>query len=236
MAEKRDFCVLERTLKESAAEYAYRCIRYNIMSIAIPPEEVLNEEQLAALLGVSRTPVHEAMRKLQDERLVDIAPRAATVVSKINIALINEAVFVRNCIEPEVITLASKNVSQENLIAMQKNLDEQQCLLGSEDLPEIIRMDNEFHKLVYIAAGKTNTYEMVKKMCVHLDRVRYLFHSISNEKIERLSYEDHCQVFNMVTYGIALDMGIGSFIERHICRFRVMIPTMKQKFPNYFTF
>ena len=96
--------VNKRCPEETNSDYAYRLIRRNIMNLYLKPGAVLNEAELSDQLGMSRTPIREALILLKNEGLVDIMPQRGSRVSHISLSLVREGYFMRrilgNCRRP----------------------------------------------------------------------------------------------------------------------------------------
>ena len=82
--------VNKRCPEETNSDYAYRLIRRNIMNLYLKPGAVLNEAELSDQLGMSRTPIREALILLKNEGLVDIMPQRGSRVSHISLSLVRE--------------------------------------------------------------------------------------------------------------------------------------------------
>lgn len=170
---KTNDCGIEKSLTENHRQYVYRVLKDEILSWKLAPGEVLNDMQISTRLGVSRTPVREALFSLKEDHLVSVYARNKTVVSLIDWQLITEGKFVRTSLETLVATELCGNLTRETIgelsenLALQRNLVEGGC--GNRSFYEL---DNEFHRILYRAVNKDETYKMVRRMCYQVDRVR----------------------------------------------------------------
>ena len=114
------FEIVPRLPQEKHSRYAYRNIRQNNMECRLKPGALINEAALAAAMGISRTPVHEAILRLHTEKLVDVIPRKESRVSFINLSLVNEGIFLRCAYEPELVRSLAGNIGGEYLRRMRK--------------------------------------------------------------------------------------------------------------------
>ena len=158
---------------ENSRQYVYRVLKDDILNWKYAPGEVINDLAISERLGVSRTPVREALFSLKTDHLVSIFARNKTVVSLIDWQLIMEGKFVRTSLETLIATdLCGKLTDQvigelsENL-ALQRNLVE-----GGRGLHSFFELDNDFHRIIFHAAKKDETYKAVRRMCYQVDRVR----------------------------------------------------------------
>src|SRR3954463_484758 len=108
----------DRASGGSARDQVYAALREAIVSTELEPGRRLSENELAALLGVSRTPVREPPPRLRDERLVAIVPQLGTFVTLISTASVADAAFVREALETSAIRLAAERAKANSLEAI----------------------------------------------------------------------------------------------------------------------
>lgn len=221
---------------ESYSEYAYRAIRDSIMKFDLAPGMPINEADIAEALKVSRTPVHEALARLRDENLVDIQPRKESRVTKIDLVLVNDGIFMRSCVEPELIDTLKGNIAAPIMHRMLKNINRQrEILLGENARSEFNDADDEFHQLLYLAANRENLYPQVRAIVTHFDRVRYLARLNTDfAEVDAHSYQEHREIFGAVAYRAELMMSAHELVRRHITRFQNYIDELTDKFRDYF--
>ena len=176
--------ILPKESKESNRDYALRIIRENIINLELQPGSMISEQDIANELSISRTPVHEALQELARTKIIDILPQRGSLVSKINMELIEEAVFMRATIEAAVTELACKNASEEDIVKLEENVNLQEFYLAKNNLEKIMELDNAFHLMMYEITNKLQCHFMVKTMNIHYDRIRELhLHAFNPERI-----------------------------------------------------
>ncbi len=221
--------LLDRRSGENARSYATRVLRHNIIALEMRPGSAINEKDIAALLGVSRTPVREAIMELRRVGLVEVQPQSGSYVTKIDYNIIEESRFLRLAVESAVMKLLCEQISAENLQALKANLLEQETCNQKEDAVRFLRLDNDFHELIFKAAGKSWSYGIIKDQMVHFDRLRAL--SISALDPEGL-LKDHQDLVYAIERG---DGEMGEFlIARHLSRHHIQREELQKKFPQYF--
>ena len=225
-----------RSQDESYSEFAYRVIRDWIMKFKLTPGTPINESEVADALHVSRTPVHEALARLKEEKLVDIQPRKESRVSRIDMVLVNDGIFIRSCVEPELIQTLQGNIAAPIMHRMLRNINLQRQLLQSGDPEDIFNdVDDEFHMLLYLAANRENLYNQIRRMVAHYNRVRYLARSIGNfEEIDERSYQDHREIFSAVAYRTPMSVKTRELIRNHITQFHSRMDEMMDLYNDYF--
>jgi DNA-binding GntR family transcriptional regulator len=129
---------------ESLADKAYHAIRGLIVSLDLAPGAVIDERALIERLGIGRTPVREALRRLAQERLVEVYPRRGMFVTGVDIRELARLSEVRAVLEPEAARLAAERATE----ADRAELDE---LLGELDVAgdALIDLDERIHRAVY---------------------------------------------------------------------------------------
>jgi DNA-binding GntR family transcriptional regulator len=132
----------------SLAEQAYLFVRDRLVMLDIKPGEPINEEWLGGSLGMGRTPIREALKRLEAERLVVAYPRRGTFATDVNISDLAHISEVRRTLEPVATAAAAEratDVDRERLTALREQLNAEQPA-GNTDL---LRIDLELHRAVY---------------------------------------------------------------------------------------
>jgi DNA-binding GntR family transcriptional regulator len=164
----------ERLGGGTAREHAYAVLREAIVSGELAPGRQLSENELAERLGVSRTPVREALVRLRDERLVAIVPQLGTFVTFISPEAVADAAFVRDALECNAIRLATERASDADLTALRSNLDEQDRAEADADADAFDSLDESLHRLLCELSGHEIAWRLSRRVNGHLDRVRRL--------------------------------------------------------------
>lgn len=166
--------ILPVARRRSAAELAYDGLRDALISLALPPGTVLARGALAARLGVSQTPVREALIRLQEEGLIDVVPHSATRVALIDLAHAREAQFLRLSIELEIVRRLARDRSPALAAELRAELARMRTLLEAGDQAGFAAADEAFHTALYAAAGVPGLRDLVRLRSGHLDRLRRL--------------------------------------------------------------
>ncbi|WP_084583856.1 GntR family transcriptional regulator [Sphingomonas azotifigens] len=145
-----------------AADTAYRIIRNDILSGALAPGEQIREEELAEACGVSRTPVREALRRLEAERLIRRAAQRSFVAALSN-EEVEEAFILRGMLEGHAAARAAERITQEDLEQLFASVAACARLARSADLDvdSFLLHNREFHATVLRAAGSERLSELL---------------------------------------------------------------------------
>ncbi|NOZ70759.1 MAG: GntR family transcriptional regulator, partial [Chloroflexi bacterium] len=127
-------------------DIAYERIKEAIRMGELRPGQPLAETKLSKLLGISRTPVREALQMLVQEGLVQSIPGQAVTVAAPSIHAVMDAIHVRWLLEPEVVRLAARSISSEQLGILQDTLKELNDAVASDDRAAWSAADNVFHE------------------------------------------------------------------------------------------
>ncbi|MFF7701021.1 GntR family transcriptional regulator [Streptomyces lydicus] len=136
----------------SLAERAYRAIRDRLVMLEIRPGAPINEDQLAQSLGVGRTPVREALKRLQYERLITTYPRRGTFATDVNITDLAHISEVRLELEPLAAAQAARRATaadRATLTAVRRELESGDS--RRRDADELMRLDLQVHRAIYAA-------------------------------------------------------------------------------------
>ncbi len=158
----------------STGDQVYAALRSAIVSAELEPGRRLSENELAELLGVSRTPVREALARLRDERLVAIVPQLGTFVTLISPAAVEDAAFVREALECAAIRRTTERVTDAGLTELQANLAAQERAEEQGDAEAFDTLDEALHRLLAELSGHEIIWYLARRANGHLDRIRGL--------------------------------------------------------------
>ncbi|AMK09983.1 DNA-binding GntR family transcriptional regulator [Pseudodesulfovibrio indicus] len=150
MNEGKEF-VLEQPLPLRKQVFNY--LRDNILSRSFTPDTRIVEAQIAAKLGVSRTPVREALHLLEQEGFIESIPRVGYKVVQLDEKELDEVIEIRRVNESLACTLAVRNYSEETLAAFRKNIVATRKSMKQEDSDQFLRCDEQFHEILAMASG-----------------------------------------------------------------------------------
>ncbi|WP_129336268.1 GntR family transcriptional regulator [Cellulomonas endophytica] len=156
----------------------YEAIRGRILRLELAPGALLSENELAAELGVSRTPVRESLILLVQEGLVQVFPKIGTVVARVDPRRVADAQFLREAVELAALADVPADPDPAAVAALRENLVRQREAEG--DLEGFFRLDEEFHQGLLHLSGHGGTWAPVAAAKGHLDRARRLgLHEVS---------------------------------------------------------
>jgi DNA-binding GntR family transcriptional regulator/NAD(P)-dependent dehydrogenase (short-subunit alcohol dehydrogenase family) len=152
----------------------YDALRASIVSLQRTPGQRLSEAELARELGVSRTPVREAIIQLRTDGLVEVTPQAGSFVSKISLRSVREAQFAREALECAAVREAARRIDGAAIAELRQNIASQRAAQTSADLEEFYRLDEAFHRKIVATSGYAGIADLLDRSRAHLNRVRRL--------------------------------------------------------------
>lgn len=171
----------ERLPRETGREYALRTIKENIIRLELAPGSMVSEKDLAAEMGLSRTPVREALIELAKGRIVEIYPQKGSAVAKIDYNLVEEARFMRGILEDAVVQLVSVSAGEEDMRRLEESVKLQEFYYENKDSHKLLELDDQFHYILFQTAKKSQVYELMQNITIHFDRVRNMSLSVVKE-------------------------------------------------------
>jgi DNA-binding GntR family transcriptional regulator len=158
----------------AAWEHVYTALREAIIAVELEPGQQLSENDLALQIGVSRTPIREALVRLRDDRLVEIVPQLGTFVTRISPSAVADAQFVRESLECAAVRLATKAADKEAVERLATTLRRQHETHASGDLDRFYVFDDEFHRAICDLSGRRVAWSLSQRASGHLNRIRRL--------------------------------------------------------------
>lgn len=151
----------------SLADRAYEAIRDRLVMLEIRPGDPLNDDRLAAELGTGRTPVREALKRLEGDRLVVAYPRRGTFATAVDITDLANLSEVRLNLEPLAARSAARNAGSVDRAELSRLGERIAALDPAGDPRELLRADVEVHRALYRATGNPH----LEDVCVRLDNL-----------------------------------------------------------------
>ncbi|WP_343314989.1 GntR family transcriptional regulator [Brucella sp. BE17] len=183
----------------TTATVIYRELHTSIVSMQLTPGTPLNEKALTEQFGVSRTPVREAIIRLVEDGLVDVFPQSGTFVARIPVALIPEAVIIRQALEGATTERAATSATSGDIDLLDEILARQSFFAERQNLGSFHEADDAFHEAIASIAHHPGIWQFLKPVKVQIDRARRMTvpalgrmtQVIAEHKIIRNAIESH---------------------------------------------
>jgi len=179
-----DLDVPVRQEAESYADYAYRVLCDELIVLEIKPGEPLNDDVISRRLGVGRTPIREAMKRLESDHLVVAYPRRGTFAAGVDITDLAEISEIRQLLEPAASARAARMASprtRQELRAFAREVE--QLLDGRRAQRDLMRLDMKVHRSIYRATGSRHLEDVL----IRYDNLATRIWSLVLEKLPPVS-------------------------------------------------
>lgn len=170
-------------------DVVFQTLRNAILKGELKPGERLMEIQLAQRLGVSRTPVREALRKLELEGLVIMIPRRGAIVADITVQDLNDVLEVREALEELAVKKACDFATDEHLKALKQAANDFKRCAESEDLLGCVEADMQFHEIIYEATNNKRLQQMLLNLREQM--YRYRMEYMKDKRMYKLLIDEH---------------------------------------------
>lgn len=182
-------------------DVVFNTLRKAILSGQLKPGERLMEVHLANKLGVSRTPIREAIRKLELEGLVVMIPRKGAEVAKITEKSLKDVLEVRRALDALIAELACERITDEQLemlkLAGEEFAKSTKSIRGiPADTAAIARADVHFHDIIMEATGNARLTSLVNNLAEQMYRYRFVY--LMDEEIHPKLVKEHEEIYDAI--------------------------------------
>ena len=180
-------------------DVVFNTLRHAILKGELEPGERLMEISLAQKLGVSRTPIREAIRKLELEGLVVMVPRKGAEVADITEKDLRDVLEVRTALEELSIELAIRNMDEEQLDNLKKANEAFARNSEGDDLIKIAESDVAFHEHIYMATGNKRLIQIINNLREQM--YRYRLEYIKDKTTHERLVQEHNRIIDAMQLG-----------------------------------
>lgn len=177
-------------------DVVFNTLRQAILKGELAPGERLMEIQLAERLGVSRTPIREAIRKLELEGLVLMIPRKGAEVAKISEKSLRDVLEVRRSLEELAIELACKRMTDEDIAELESKQEEFKAAIAKGKVMEIAETDEAYHDVIYKGTCNDRLVQMINNLREQM--YRYRLEYIKDEEKRQILLLEHESILKAV--------------------------------------
>lgn len=182
-------------------DVVFENIRSAILEGTLKPGERLMEIKLADQLGVSRTPVREAIRKLELEGLVIMLPRRGAFVANMNKRDLIELLEVRTGLEGLAAYFAAGRISENGIMKLEKSIEELEVAVKNNNITEMLRVDEEFHNIIFEGSGNNRLKSIMNSLWETVYRFRLKYMSDYSSAVNIV--DEHRKILDAIKKGKA---------------------------------
>lgn len=159
----------------------------------------LMEVQLAEQLGVSRTPIREAIRKLELEGLVVMLPRKGAYVANMSFKDLIDVLEIRASLEGLAASLASERLRDEDIVELERVAKEFERSVRETDIDNVLKKDVEFHEKIFLMANNKKLYHLITSLWEQVHRFRVTY--VSNYEASLSLVDEHNRILEAIKSG-----------------------------------
>jgi DNA-binding GntR family transcriptional regulator len=152
----------------------YLSLKNAILSLSYQPGQIMRKRDICERLGISRSPVSEAVTRLAAEGLVDVVPQAGTFVARFSMDEIREGAFLREALELAAVERVAKTITEDQIKQLRRNLRVQQALVDDLDVQGFYEFDGEMHNMILGFTNYRRLAAMAETSWLQVNRARQL--------------------------------------------------------------
>lgn len=217
----------------SAREQAYQTIRSRIITMELKPGDELNDHELAQELGISRTPMREALIMLNIAHMVTIKPQSGTYVAPIDLKLMEMEQFARFTLEKEILNHIRGRLTGEQEAMYRLLIEQYRVLEESADADQrenrMLELDNAFHRRAFELCGMEEHFDHMLSTFQHIERLRKF--SLQTDENKSVC-EAHTRILEAVLHGTEAD--VSRALSDHLHRYKISVEQARAAHPDYF--
>jgi DNA-binding GntR family transcriptional regulator len=189
---------IDPQLLTSLRDHVHRALRTAILSGRFAPDERLNERQLAEQMGVSTTPIKEALRQLEAEGLVETLSRRGVIV-RFNVDWAEETILARAALESMIAHLAAKRLDPDTRRMLEQTIERMQVATDGGGVDDLIGLNETFHDQIHLASQCRYLAKMIERQRFYDASIRRIIHLDPDECAKAL--EEHRSIAQAIIGG-----------------------------------
>jgi DNA-binding GntR family transcriptional regulator len=188
--------VLDR--KKPLGNQIYSILWEKIITTELYPLTEISEIVLANQINVSRTPVRDALKKLENEGLITTIPQVKSIVSKINLEEVKETLELRATLEVKIVGKLSSSISKKQISILKKINTDIEKNLKIKNFKKIFFLDNLFHKTLAYNVKMPKSWQVIEKISSQISRIRNIAYKYKgNDNFgPKITIKDHKEIIN----------------------------------------
>lgn len=208
----------------------YTSLRSYIIDLKIRPGEIVSIKDISLAWNVGRSPVRDALIRLEKEGLITSLPQRGTMISRINLHRVSEERFIRESLEEKTVTIFVKQHTQEDIETLRKWLNKQKESVQSHDCRKLLEFDDNFHRVFFTATDKEFCWETLQNVSGHYRRIRLL--SMLERTILDNVINQHEEMIKLIIAG--KEEELQKLLQNHLKKIYQEEPELKSHYPDLF--
>ncbi len=220
---------LDNSFKErkSLGHDVFEYLKNAIIDQTIVPGSRLVESKIADMLGISRTPLREALHKLEREDWIEKIPSGGIKVITLTNDDIEQTFGIRSVLEAYAAQLAAKNYQDKDLVPLERKIKEyQKCLESKKNIDKLHKINTQFHDLLYSLSKSPKLIKMINQLQAQISRFRQII--LKQEEYAHRSSEDHIKMLDAIKNRDGKK--VEQLVRQHIINGKIaVLSTLKQE-------
>lgn len=212
------------------ANSIYLELHRSIVAMELLPGTAISENAISDVMGVSRTPVREAVLRLTKEKLVEVVPQSGTFVARIPLSALTEAFVVRRALEAVTVRAAVLQVTPDQIMDFRALIQQQREIAETGNFETFHFADEEFHAAFAKVGRYPGIWDLIRQVKVQVDRYRRLTLPLPGRMA--LILHEHELVVDALATGNA-ELAI-ECMEQHLDHLKLDVSIFRDMWPNYF--
>ncbi|MDN6543500.1 MAG: GntR family transcriptional regulator [Lentilactobacillus parabuchneri] len=217
---------------KSLQDKAYNAIYSKIMNLDLYPGQQVSDKQFEEEIGVSRTPVREAMLRLRRDDMLYSLPQSGTYVTRIDLKKSLDARYARQLLESNIAGSIGDQLTDDQIQTLSDITSKQTTASSRDQIQRFFQMDNAFHEQIYRFADKGNIWNWLLTFSTDLNRYRLLRVYDANLPMDRLTDEHKAIIAAFAAHDADK---VRQLVYSHLNLMLSEQQSVLDKFPNYFT-
>lgn len=204
-------------------------LKDEILSLQLKPGTIISETALSERFQLSRTPIRDILKQLSLEDYIHIYPKKGNIVSYIDLESVEQIIYLRYALEKEIMKELTRGIPLKDLHELNELLLRQlNCIDEPENTTSFLKLDDEFHKTLFVLAGREFLWGLIQQFNVHYIRYRKL-HMLRQDKLKEIHHE-HQSLLNYIVQG--QKDGIEELLHHHL-RSDINLTDFQEPFAQY---
>jgi len=215
--------------RENLGTQVFEQVKGMILRGEIPPGRRIIENEVADSMGISRTPVREAVHRLAAEGFLNPLPKGGYAVRGLTLSGVEETFDIRSTLESFAASLAAKRFADAELVPLEEKINEFQRCLDGKDLSGLTRINTDFHELLYALSRSPRLIKMIHDLRDDIFLLRKVM--LNSADMARLSNKDHREMIRAMKKRDSSK--VEKLVKKHILRGKdYVLKEIRKEDPN----
>ena len=221
---------LER-FQGSLGQRVYQSLKHAILTLDYRPGDSIRKPEICDGLGVSRSPVADAVAKLAADGLVDVIPQAGTFVTRLSMTDIREGAFIREAIEVAAAELVAQMITEDQLRDLRRNLRIQEALAADGDRQGFMQLDGQMHDMILSYTGFPRLPQVSQTAWLSVNRARQLILPVEGRL--QATLEEHRLI--LAAFEARDPQAARLAVQQHLRQLLIYLQPLEQNHPELFS-